>query len=325
MAILKKLLDQLVGQDYEGSENYPVTEIPSVDRHKIGLTNSGCPIFFINCDVPSENKGLDYNLEMISIKFNQRCNLNSKTGISQEDIYTIIQLKESSLDLENYFLDIMYLFLNNLPKHLSLTTLKVEITRLINLFNKISQPPKNTIQGLWSELLVIEQSENPSYLIKSWHVGKEDQFDFNNGEDKIEVKSTSKKVRIHTFANEQLQPNENSKLLIVSVLVQQTGLGTSIFDLVELIGDRLIEPEDTLKLSEMVATTLGMDLANADSRFFDYNFACENIAFFDYSVIPRISTTNIPLEITNVHYDVNLTSVNQIFRKDFAGELHSSL
>ena len=70
--------------------------------------------------------------------------------------------------------------------------LKIEIEKLINLFTKFSKPALKTIQGLWAELLIIEQSKNPDYLIQSWHSSTTDKYDFNDGIDKIEVKSTFK-------------------------------------------------------------------------------------------------------------------------------------
>ena len=92
----------------------------------------------------------------------------------------------------------------------------------------MSQPTKKALQGLWAELLVIERSKSPAYLLQSWHVSPNDKFDFNDGIDKIEVKSTRNVRRIHTFSLEQLHPNVNANLLIASVFVIETGHGRTI-------------------------------------------------------------------------------------------------
>lgn len=57
-----------------------------------------------------------------------------------------------------------------------------------------------------------------------------DVYDFNDGIDKIEVKSTSKSHRIHKFSYDQLSPTENTNLIISSIFVIQSGIGKNIFD-----------------------------------------------------------------------------------------------
>jgi UDP-3-O-[3-hydroxymyristoyl] N-acetylglucosamine deacetylase/3-hydroxyacyl-[acyl-carrier-protein] dehydratase len=91
--------------------------------------------------------------------------------------------------LQEYFLKIVFVLLRNLSDKPLLKDLKIEIDKLINLFSKFTKPPLKTIQGLWAELLIIEQSKNPDYLIQSWHNSSSDKYDFNDGIDKIEVKS----------------------------------------------------------------------------------------------------------------------------------------
>ena len=62
----------------------------------------------------------------------------------------------------------------------------------------------------------------------SWHTSPNDKFDFNDGKDKIEVKSTKTVRRVHKFSLEQLHPNINSNLIIASVFVIETGHGKTI-------------------------------------------------------------------------------------------------
>ena len=98
-----------------------------------------------------------------------------------------------------------------------------------------------TIQGLWAEMLIIEQSKNPEYLIRSWHSSPNSKFDFNDGQNKLEIKSTSQTKRIHSFSYEQTIPNPNSKLLIASIKVIETGVGKSILDLRDNICKKVLD------------------------------------------------------------------------------------
>src|SRR5690606_18027920 len=198
-------------------DSFAIASLPSIKNHKIGISQNGQPIFFIKCDNSAKINSLDTNLEFISVQFNRQCQLINSKGKKEEDIYTIISLKSDSDYLQEYFLKIVFVLIKNLSEKPLLKNLKIEIEKLINLFAKFSKPALKTIQGLWAELLIIEQSKNPDYLIQSWHSSTTDKYDFNDGNDKIEVKSTAKSRRIHNFSLEQLTPNLSSKLIVASI------------------------------------------------------------------------------------------------------------
>lgn len=325
MTKLSKLLIDLrnLAPSLEGS--YPVSDIPFINRHKIGINRKGYSIFFLHCNLPSTANKLNYDLEMIRVRFDVQCKLDLGDGMSQEDQYAIVELKDGYIELENYFLEIIHFMIKNLPEKLSVVTLRKEIDIIINLFNKISQPPLKSIQGLWAELLVIENSKHPAYLIKSWHLNKRDCFDFNDGVDKLEVKSTSKNTRIHTFSYQQLNPNLNTILLIASVMVLQTGIGTGVFELASRIENRLDDLADVIKLREIIATTLGDNLNISDNFFFDYQYSVDSLKFYDCSIIPTIPLDVIPKEISNIHFDIDLSKVKPVNLNSIISNLTLSL
>ena len=206
-----------------------------------------------------------------------------------------------------------------------LKTLKIEVEKLITLFSKFSKPAQKTIQGLWAELLVIEQSSNPDYLIQAWHSLATDKFDFNDGADKVEVKSTAKSRRVHNFSIEQLNPNKNSNLIIASVFAVETGLGKNIFDLVELIKQRLKNDTFVNRVNEIIVQTLGKDFEKSFEMFFDYQNAVDTLAFYKSEDIPKIALTNIPLELSNIRFDSDLTNTSTIKKLKTKSILHKSL
>ena len=63
------------------------------------------------------------------------------------------------------------------------------------------------------------------YAIRSYYDSPAAKYDFTLGRDKIEVKSTSSEERIHHFSLDQLNPSPNSRLLIASVIVRESGQG----------------------------------------------------------------------------------------------------
>jgi hypothetical protein len=309
-----KIFADLQRKETVNKDSFLATSLPFLQKHKIGISPEGFPLFFIECNNAPHSS--DINLEFISVLFNRPCRL-SENNTQSENIYTIISLKTENIDFQQYFLEVVCIVLEQLPENHSHKQLKTEIQKLIELFSRFSRPPRKTIQGLWAELFVIEQAKHPEYLIQSWHFSPEDKFDFNDGQDKIEVKSTSTARRVHRFSFEQLNPNKNSNLLIASVVVIQTGQGKNIFDLINSICKRVQDLQLQFRLSEIVSQTLGCDLDKAFDIHFDYQQAFDMLTFFDFKDIPTISNDGVPNEVSNVHFDCDLSCAVTVKDKVF--------
>jgi hypothetical protein len=325
MKTVFNIFQELKDESPANGDSFVIASLPSMKNHKIGITKNGQPIFFIKCDNTTKSKTLDTNLEFISVQFNRQCQIINQNKKTEEGIYTIILLKTDIEYLQEYFLKIVFVLIRNLADKPLLKDLKIEIDKLINLFSKFTKPPLKTIQGLWAELLIIEQSKNPDYLIQSWHSSSSDKYDFNDGIDKIEVKSTLKSRRIHNFSIEQLTPNKNSQLLIASIFTIETGTGTNVSDLIEKIVNRIKDKNLSFRLNELAALTLGKDFEKSFDVFFDYQFALDSIQFYQSSDIPTIQQNNIPSNIMNVRFDCDLSNLKNLDKKGIKSKLHNSL
>lgn len=304
-------------------EGWVFIDIPEVKYHKLGLSENGCPIFFIKCDDKDNTYYPSYNLG-IEVDFGEDCTiLNGKKKISGK--YTLITLKEDSENLLPYFLDIVLIVVKSIPPNSSLQLVKSEIDKLIVMFSNILGEGTGDIQGLWAELLIIEQSKSPEYLISSWHVVKTSLFDFNNGEDKLEIKSTKNNERKHTFSLDQLIKNKSSNLIIGSVLIVITGQGKNVFDLISSIEKRVKDKNLLITLGRIVSETLGNKINEANDIFFDYATAKDSVEFFDVNDIPKLSPKSIPPEITNVHFDCNLSKLKGANLKKYKSKLYKVL
>ena len=320
-----KIFQDLKNEIPSKIDGFTIANLPKIKNHKIGLSKDGLPLFFIKCENETNEKSLDYNLESISVQFNQKCQLLSNDKKIAKGVYTVIALKTDSIDLQEYFLNILYFVIVKLPETTKLKELKIEVEKLVSLFNKFSKLPTKTVQGLWAELLVIEQSSNPEYLVKAWHYSPTDKFDFNDGIDKIEVKSTSKSRRIHNFSLEQLNPNKNSKLIIASVFAVETGKGKTIFDVVKLIDEKVKNKDVLFRINEVLIETLGIDFEKIFEHYFDYQLAIDSLAFFDSELIPKIETSSIRLEVSNIHFDCDLSKTEELKKMPTNSLLHKSL
>jgi hypothetical protein len=325
MQYIFKIFQDLKKESPRNGDYFAIATLPTIKTHKLGISLKGQPVFFIKCDEMTLTRSLDTNLEFISVQYNRQCQLINKKGEIEEGIYTIISLKSDSDYLQEYFLKIVFVLVKNLSEKPLLKDLKIEIEKLINLFTKLSKPALKSIQGLWAELLIIEQSKNPDYLIKSWHNSTSDKYDFNDGNDKIEVKSTSKIRRIHNFSLEQLIPNTKSKLIVSSILTIQTGTGTSIFDLIDIIESKIKDQNLIYRINEMVTSTLGEDFEKSFDIYFDYKFSVDSIQHYESVNIPTINISSIPSNIMNVRFDCDLTDVRTVNKTRIKSKLHNSM
>lgn len=315
-----KVFLNIQNKEHSNQEYILVESVPFSIHHKIGISNEGFPLFFVKCN--NETKSIDINLELISVLFSQECNIKEKEKNSN-DIFTIVLLKTLNRDLQQYFTDVFSIILQQLETIPSEINLYREVRKVIDLFSSIARPPIKSVQGLWAELLVIEKSLEPEYLIHAWHISKSDKYDFNDSKDKLEVKSTTKSKRIHTFSIEQLNNNPGSDLLIASTFVIETGAGKSVLNLRDNIISKISDIKMKLRLNEMIYKTIGNEYDKLDDIFFDYQYASDSLSFYAIMDIPRIPINVIPVEVSNVTFDCELTSVPTILENgyDISGSL----
>lgn len=301
-----------------------VEGIPNRVDHKIGVSKDGLPFFFIATKDTSKN-AMDINLKLIQVAFQKNCELITKEGDKSDGVYTIVSLKSDSEDIVKYFVNTVHYLINQLALNPSFAQIKAELNNLVNLFRSLSKPAKKTIQGLWTELLFIDQSIDTEYVIKSWHQGKNDRYDFNDGIDKVEIKSTSKNDRIHRFSLSQLQKIEDTLVIIGSTFAVETGKGKSANDLIESINKKISHPGLMLKIHNTVAETMGDNFQHIFDIYFDYNYAINSILYFNIRDIPKISSEAVPNQITNVKFDCNLSNIDSINKKHITSQLLKAL
>lgn len=304
-------------------KHFPVEEFSSSLPHKLGCSKEKYPTFFVECsdDIPTTN----INLKQFNVNFNQECSIKDINGNVINKRYTIILLKSLESDIQKYFLDLVYIVLKKLPTKPTVKGLKHEISKVISLFTVPPVFSKDVVKGLWAELFVIDRSKDPHYLINSWHVSPEDKYDFNDGVDKIEVKSTKNQDRVHSFSIEQLNPNIESKLIIASIIVVESGQGSNIFDLIDSISQRVTDVDAILKLKEISYKTIGPNLEESKKICFDINMASNTYKLFNHFDVPSIPFSIIPVEVTDVNFSSCLKNIPSADLTLTKSKLHKAL
>lgn len=294
--------------------------------HKLGVSQEGFPIFFVRTN-SSASSVQNIVREILSVEYNVSCKLIDDAGNSEDDIFCIITLRSLDAPLQSYFVEIFTMMLHKLQTVPSNRELSVEVENLIAIFDALTNPPKKKIQGLWAELLVIDQSTRPEILINAWHSAPSAKYDFTLGRDKIEVKSTSSEERIHKFSLDQLNPSPNSRLLIASTVVRESGQATdglSVRDLYERIRERVSAVDSQLRLYTIIAETIGSDIAKLESVFYDYTTAVDFLEFYDYHDIPSIAKDDVPSLVSEVRFSSNLNGLIDARKEESPFDMNSS-
>lgn len=278
---------------------------------KVGINNLGYPIILIE----SKPDGTFLNHKNIRLKYlelshNLECKI-TENNKSKTANFSVIKFDSDEVILQNYFFNIVENLLKELSKNPSQKEIFETFKGFIEVFRTLSNSPNSTIQGLWSELFVIESSKNIETLVNYWHNRPEEKIDFNADLEKIEVKSSSNLERVHFFTSEQLDV-EDGKLLIASVYTKQTTKGKNIADLMDSIKNSL--NEDTLieKLYSIVSKTLGSSLEQGLKIKFDYEIAKSSLRYYDSKTISKIENVNIPDKVSDVKYKSDLTNVTPV-------------
>lgn len=282
--------------------------------HKLGVSREGFPKFFVSTN-NSVSATQNIIREMLSVEYDLPCSIVENGVVMQNMYFSIITLRTLEPALQACFIDIFTMMLQKISCEPSKRELSIEVENLITIFSALNKPPRQQVQGLWAELLVIEKSLHPEMLINAWHNSPAAKYDFTMGRDKIEVKSTASEERIHHFSLDQLNPSPNSRLLIASVIVRESGHGSgglSVRNLYDRICSRVSAVDARLRLYSVMAETIGNNLAKIDNTFFDYVEASDTLAFFNAENVPHIDKDIVPQFVSEVKFNSNLSHLMSI-------------
>lgn len=311
----RELFEQLKALREGHSEGREFTVIPLEGMlHKLGVSVEGYPKFFISTnDTASSTKNT--TLEILSVEYNLSCTLIDDNAAETPHFYTVITLRSLDETLQSEFIDIGLLMLQRLPVLPSKREIAIEVENLISIFSAMNCPPRKQIQGLWAELLIIERSLVPETVINAWHESPSSKYDFTLGRDKVEVKSTSGEERKHHFSLDQLNPSRNSRLLIASIIVRESGHGNggmSVRELYDKICEKVVSIDARMHLYQVIAETIGTDIHKLESVFFDYVEASDSLRFYDANEVPGINKDGIMQGVSSVGFNSDLTGVIDI-------------
>lgn len=309
------LINIFLGLDTPQSENFKLFNTSSIIDFpfaKIGINYLGFPVILISSTFSLTNSGQkNIKLKYIELTHNIECKVSENKN-SDIDTFSIITFKSNDENLQCYFFGIIQSLLSKLSKKPSQKEISETFKNFIEVFRTWNELPLKTIQGLWAELILIEQSKNPETLINYWHNVPEEKFDFNADNEKIEVKSSSTLERVHIFTAEQLNPTSNDQVLIASIFTRQISTGLNLFDIVNKIDHKISDIELKEKLYRVISKTLGNTFEQTSIIKYDYELAKNSLRFYKYQDISKVERINIPERVSEVKFKSDLTNISSV-------------
>ena len=298
---------------------YETARIAQNSRYRVGRDHQGNPAILIETTGASGAAGLsDFEGQHLRVGHGVTCSISEADVEVGREQFSVVTCIDSDDLLKDRFFDAAETLIRSLGETPVSDDLRQMVAGLIELFRLASQPPKGTIQGLWAELWLITQARDPEILLNAWHAESRGAYDFNSGPERLEVKSTSQRIRKHTFSHRQLQPPTGTRVVIASVFVESSGGGPTISTLVERIRRRVAKPQLFTRLDHVVASTLGANWRAGVEATFDSELASESLRFYKAEAVPSLPS-DIPPGVSDIRYVSDLSQTPILVGEDMLG------
>tara|TARA_B100000900_G_scaffold399869_1_gene402899 strand:+ start:112 stop:1095 length:984 start_codon:yes stop_codon:yes gene_type:complete len=227
-----KKINILKKAKFPKSFDYDTENIKSPVLHLVALNKKKQISILIPPPIKSRNYGCQpIELTDSEIKF-EKVKLKNKM---QDDFFVITCLNDNKSG-------IFLLVISAIVKAIKKTDTAEKIYTLINKYIDFmgrSKFDENKLLGFWAELFLIYKSKNPDFLIQNWHQSNTDKLDFQEGNNGLEVKATSKDERIHHTSFSQLVRATNTILASFKLVQKANHGGLSIQDMIDNLNKRI--------------------------------------------------------------------------------------
>ncbi len=287
--------------------------IPEYPNFRIAIDFEGNAVLLLSVSKRIKDLSLkNFRLKYLQLEQNLECRIYENDSYKLQT-FTVVTFRCSDRNLQEYFLRISETLVSTIGQKPTQQQVIDSLKKFVEVFKTLTDSPTNTINGLWAELFLIENSSNPKSVINYWHNLPEEKFDFNAGLERIEVKSSSNFERKHIFSAEQLNPPSDTQVLIASIFLKQHNSGMNIQQLLERISKKVNYDFETAdKLNSIVFRTLGSSLEHSIGIKFDYDIALQSLQFFRHQDIDKIEEIHIGNNVSEVKYKSDLTKISPL-------------
>lgn len=227
---------------------------------------------------------------------------NSKIG----DFHILICKNKDDISVQHFCRVCEYLFIKNNDKLSTDEMLKLFYS-LERIFSQKASKNTDLEIGLYGELAVINYLYHMNCrAFNMWHADFFNKHDFELSKKvKVEVKTTVKDFRKHSFGHDQVY-RTSLKVYIISCIVNVCEKGMSLYELCKNTLNILSDASQMLAI-ELLVAKLGLD-----EEYQGVNCVLEevfnDIKLYDADSIPHL-TQKIPDGVSNIHYDIDLSNI----------------
>ena len=306
---LESLFEQVISPKREDGLVFSVLQLPSHDSFFIGKDTNGYACFLAATDSSGPTHESPIRLETLDVQFDIPCRLRVPEADDRQGQFSVVRCLDSHHETVRYFLSVITSTIDFLGEHPSATDLAAAIHRLAAIFEKLRRLPSRSVSGLFGELFLISQSVSAARSVEAWRADDNARFDFSIGDARVDAKCTTRRSRSHNFSFDQCNPPPIVTAVVASMFVEQISSGLSLRDLISQIEIKLGPRTDLiLKLNDVIATTLGVNLTRSLSVCFDTALTESSLAFYDLKNVPAIRGT-LPSGVSDVHFQSDLSNL----------------
>jgi hypothetical protein len=286
----------------QGGLVFSVARLSGLGSTRVGKTSDGDPAILF----PATESGVPrppIELRHIAVMFAVRCQV---VGDNEEQAHFTVVRCRGDGPIRAYFLLLAGTMLSAIGPHATDDRVEDAVRTFVELFRAAARPSMRTLRGLWGELLLIAKSADPEMMLRAWHLAADERFDFGQGTQRVEVKTCPRSSREHHFSLDQLTA-DTVNVCVVSIQVEPSVGGVSLFDLVEEINARLADADAAMRLLSTVGLILAGDWAEYASAKFDDGLAVSSVRYFATTTIPCVSLP-LPPGVSRVEFVADLAS-----------------
>jgi len=258
----------------------------------------------------SEPMGNNENIRYLTLEHSIPCTIYIENSEEKKNL-SILKLDSKEENLKEIFLRTMDNIVQNIPNNISQKKIYELTQNLIKLFEKISNKKNIDLLGFWGELFTIKYLRQKELLIEGWHPETSDTFDFLIKNSALEIKTSTSNERKHHFSFEQLNPN-NKNIIVGSILIRKSRSGYSLLDLKNKILEEIDKKNLKDKVQEIYDIMTGSKTQeDLEEVRYSYEYAKDNIIFYDSENIPRIRETPM-YGVKNIKFQSDLNGAKAI-------------
>lgn len=294
-----------------GVSTYSVKEVEAAPSYLLGKDASARPALLV------QTATIGRLLPAIKLKsfeayFGVQCSLQNQTSGTTSARLAVIVCPAQDDETIRFFLSVCTSLIGLVGNRPEPDTLWAVANRIASLFQKLSRPPTRSVNGLFGELLTIWRSIDPVAMTEMWRAGPQARFDFAGVNLRVDVKTTTGRVRSHILSFEQANPPAGTLAIIASMFIERVGNGLSLGALLRDIEEMLSsKPQLLLKLQEQTAETLGDSLQASLELQFDLNLSRTSFRLFRALDIPAVRG-DLPAGVSSVHFTSDLSAIGPV-------------